>query len=132
MAARADSSASGSPGGGSGSPQVCRRSGAQPGAPTPELVLRDSRRRRRDWWWLGSVGGEEAVAEGVHWPDGGVGGGSDAVLPAPSGDVVQHGWVVGDDADRDVAAGVDAGDDGGGLVVTEHDQDEVLVVVVLH
>ena len=55
---------------------------------------------------LGAVGGQEAVAEGVHPPDRGLRAGLQAVLPAPAGDPVQHGRVVGDDRDRHVPAGV--------------------------
>ena len=74
------------------------------------------------WPRASAVGGQEAVAEGVHPPDRGVGGGLQAVLPAPAGDPVQHRRVVGDDRDRHVPAGVVAGDGRDGLVVAEEDE----------
>src|SRR6478735_5807148 len=75
-----------------------------------------------------AVGREEAVPEAVHRPHGRAGSWPQAVLPAPRGDAVEHGWVAGDDADRHVVAGVVAGDDADGLVVPEHQDDEVVVV----
>ena len=75
-----------------------------------------------------AVGREEAVAEAVHRPDRCGGTGSQAVLPAPAVDAVEHGRVAGDDADGHVVSGVVAGDDADRLVVTEHEDDEVVVV----
>src|SRR2546430_2272813 len=81
---------------------------------------------------LRSEGAQEPVAEGVHPPDRRLRSGLQAVLPAPAGHPVQHGVVAGDDRDRYVPAGALTGDDRGGLVVAEEDQDEVVVPVGLH
>jgi hypothetical protein len=75
---------------------------------------------------------QEAVAEGVHPPDRSARSGPQAVLPAPAGNPVQDGRVVGDDRDRHVVADAAPGDDRRGLVVAEEDEYEVVVAVGLH
>ena len=74
-------------------------------------------------------GRQEPVAERVHPPHRRLRPGTQTVVPPPAGDPVEDRRVAGDDRDRYVVAGVLAGDDGGRLVVAEHDHDEVVVAV---
>ena len=73
-------------------------------------------------------GAEELVAEGVHWLERSGGTGQQPVLPAPGGNLPEHGRVVGDDRDHYLVAGPGEGDRGSGLLVAEQDEHEVWVV----
>ena len=99
----------------------------------------DLRFERRQVWLIVAVGRdrtgrgraegvEEVVSEGVHGPYGGGWVWHQTILPVPGGDPVEHGGVMGDDGDDHIVSGVGASDDRGGLLITEHHQDEVGVV----
>ena len=92
----------------------------------PSRLVRGQPLRRRR-----AERGEEAVAERAHRPDRRLRARQQAVLPAPSGDLVHHLRVVGDDRDRHVVGGALAGDDRG-LMVAQEDDHELVVAVVLH
>src|SRR5215831_15616330 len=55
-------------------------------------------------------GAEELVAEGVHWLERSFGTRQQPVLPAPGGNLPEHGRDAGDDRDHHLVAGPGAGD----------------------
>ena len=73
-------------------------------------------------------GAEELVAEGVHGLERSGGTGQQPVLPAPGGNLPEHGRVVSDDRDHHLVAGPGAADGASGLLVAEQDEHEVRVM----
>src|SRR6202035_2560592 len=98
-------------------------------ASTTPATSRDSPSRRgRRLGRSRAEGAEELIAEGVHGLERSRKTGQQPVLPAPGGDLPEHGRVVGDDRDRHLVTGADAADDGMWLFVAEHDEHEVVVM----
>src|SRR6266849_8597707 len=73
-------------------------------------------------------GAEELVAEGVHWLERSGGTWQQPVLPAPGGNLPEHGRVAGDHRDRHLVVSPGAADGCAGLLVAEQNEHEVWVV----